>query len=162
MLLGFAADHGAFDLKQELIEELRSLGHKVTDFGAYSLDPADDYPDFVTPLARAVASGEVERGIALCENTIGASVCANKTPRVRAGMPFDHVSTWQGVEDSHMNLICLDTRMLGRSIVWDLLQTFLAANFGYAPSNQRRLEKIARLEMLERRVSGAGGTQFDV
>jgi ribose 5-phosphate isomerase B len=152
MLLGFAADHGAFDLKQELIEELRCLGHKVTDFGAYSLDPDDDFPDFVTPLARAVASREVERGIALSENTIGASVCANKIPRVRAGMPFDHVSTWQGVEDSHMNVICLDTRILGRSIVWDLLQTFLAAKFSDAEKNRRRLGKIANLEMPEAHV----------
>ena len=77
MRLALAADHGGFDMKQGLIARLREAGHEVTDFGAATLDPQDDYPDYVVPLARAVAAREVERGIVICGSGIGASVAAN-------------------------------------------------------------------------------------
>jgi ribose 5-phosphate isomerase RpiB len=64
MRIGFATDPGGYVLKEPILRALRDSGHDVRDFGAYSLDPGDDYPDFVIPLARAVALGEVERGIA--------------------------------------------------------------------------------------------------
>lgn len=86
MHVGIAADHGAFALKGHLEESLRSSGYEVVDFGAYQLNAADDYPDFIIPLAKAVAAGEVERGIALCGSGVGASIAANKVPGVRAGL----------------------------------------------------------------------------
>ena len=66
MRVGIAADHGGFALKEELGASLRNSGYDVVDFGAHKLNPSDDYPDFVIPLARAVAAAEVERGVALC------------------------------------------------------------------------------------------------
>lgn len=66
MRVGIASDHGGFALKEQVVELLRGSGHEVVDFGAYELSPGDDYPDFVIPLARAVANGQVERGLALC------------------------------------------------------------------------------------------------
>ena len=63
--VGIATDHGGFGLKQELVAQLQAAGHEVVDFGAHGLNPGDDYPDFVIPLARAVAAGKVERGIAI-------------------------------------------------------------------------------------------------
>ena len=66
MRLGIATDHGGFGLKEELVVYLREAGHEVVDFGAYSENPGDDYPDFVIPLAQAVAAGKVERGLAVC------------------------------------------------------------------------------------------------
>src|SRR5271166_6016750 len=98
MYMGIAADHGGFDLKEELVGRLRVAGHKIVDFGANSLSPDDDYPDFVTPLGRAVAAGQVERGVAICGSGVGASVCANKIPGVRAALIHDHFSARQGVE----------------------------------------------------------------
>ena len=80
MRLGIATDHGGFDLKEQLAAQLRTAGHEVVDFGATSLNPDDDYPDFVVPLARAVAAGAVQRGVAVCGSGGGASVCANKIP----------------------------------------------------------------------------------
>jgi ribose 5-phosphate isomerase B len=77
MRLGIATDHGGFDLKENLLAYLRAAGHELVDFGAHRLDPADDFPDFVIPLARAVADGTVERGVAVCGSGVGASVCAN-------------------------------------------------------------------------------------
>lgn len=146
MRLGIATDHGGFALKEDLLERLRKAGHEVVDFGAHSLDPADDYPDFVTPLAQAVADGSVERGIAVCGSGVGASVCANKIPGVRAGLIHDHFSAWQGVEDDHMNIICMGGRAIGSYESWDLLQAFLGAEFSQAPRHLRRLAKVAALE----------------
>ena len=76
MRVGIATDHGGTILKEELLVQLRAAGHDVVEFAAYELNPADDYPDMVIPLARAVAAGEVARGIAICGSGVGASVCA--------------------------------------------------------------------------------------
>ena len=81
MRVGIASDHGGFDLKQELIGQLRAAGHEIIDFGANSLSQDDDYPDFVIPLGRAVAAGQIERGVAICGSGVGASVCATKISR---------------------------------------------------------------------------------
>jgi len=146
MRIGIAADHGGYGLKQDLRTRLMAAGHDVIDFGAKRLDPGDDYPDFVTPLARAVASGTVERGVAVCGSGVGASVCANKIPGVRAGLINDHFSARQGVEDDHMNMICLGGRVMGTMVAWDLVETFLAAEFSQAERHLRRLSKVAGLE----------------
>ena len=113
MPVGVAADHGGFGLKEELVAELRAAAHEVVDFGAISLNPDDDYPDFVIPLARAVAAGQVERSVAICGSGVGASVCANKIPGVCAALIHDHFSARQGVEDDHMNILCLGGRTGG-------------------------------------------------
>ena len=84
--VGIAADHGGFELKEDLAGRLSVAGYKVVDFGAFALNPDDDYPDFVIPLAETVAAGRVERGVAICGSGVGASVCANKIPGVRAAL----------------------------------------------------------------------------
>lgn len=146
MRVGIATDHGGFGLKQELIAHLREAGHDVVDFGADGVNPGDDYPDFVVPLARAVAVGKVERGVAICGSGVGASVCANKIAGVRAGLIHDHFSAKQGVEDDHMNIICMGGRTVGAAVAEDLVDTFLAAEFSQAERHLRRLGKVASLE----------------
>jgi ribose 5-phosphate isomerase B len=147
MHLGIATDHGGFGLKDDLVARLRAAGHEVVDFGADKLDSNDDYPDFVSPLAQAVAAGTIERGIALCGSGVGISVCANKVPGIRAALINDHFSARQGVEDDHMNIICLGGRTIGLGVAWDLVQAFLAAEFSQAPRHLRRLSKVASLEL---------------
>ena len=134
-------------MKQEFVAHLRAAGHEVVDFGAHSLNPIDDYPDFVVPLARAVAAGEVERGVAICGSGVGASVCANKVPGIRAAIIHDHFSAVQGVEDDNMNIICMGGRTVGPSVAWDLVQGFLGAKFSHGERHLRRLEKVASLEV---------------
>jgi ribose 5-phosphate isomerase B len=151
MRVGLATDHGGFALKEDLVAHLRGAGHEVVDFGAYALNPADDYPDFVIPLAEAVVAGTVDRGVAVCGSGVGASVCANKIAGVRAGLVHDHFSARQGVEDDHMNIICLGGRTVGPSVAWDLVEAFLAAEFSQAPRHLRRLGKVASLERQESR-----------
>jgi ribose 5-phosphate isomerase B len=146
MRVGIATDHGGFELKQELIAQLRSADHEIVDFGAPRLTPDDDYPDYVTPLARAVAAGQVERGVAICGSGVGASVCANKVPGIRAALIHDHFSARQGVEDDHMNILCMGGRTVGMAVAWDLVQTFLGAGFSQAERHLRRLGKVMSLE----------------
>ncbi len=153
MRVGIATDHGGFGLKEDLVAQLRAAGHDVVDFGADKLSPDDDYPDFVVPLAEAVAAGTVERGVAVCGSGVGASICANKIPGVRAALIHDHFSAGQGVEDDHMNIICLGGRTVGPSVAWELLQTFLAAEYSQAPRHLRRLRKVALLELQPTRTS---------
>jgi len=147
MRVGIATDHGGFGLKEEMVAQLRAAGHEVLDLGAYSLDPVDDYPDVVIPLAQAVVTGKVDRGVAICGSGVGASVCANKVSGIRAALIHDHFSARQGVEDDHMNVLCMGGRTVGPAVAWDLVQTFLAAEFSQAPRHLRRLGKIASLEV---------------
>jgi ribose 5-phosphate isomerase B len=146
MRVGIATDHGGFGLKEDLLAHLRDTGHEVVDMGAHCLSPGDDYPDFVVPLALAVAAGKVERGIAVCGSGVGASVCANKIPGVRAGLIHDHFSAQQGVEDDHMNILCMGGRTVGPAVARDLVDTYLAAKFSQAGRHLRRLAKVASLE----------------
>jgi ribose 5-phosphate isomerase B len=146
MRIGIAADHGGYNLKEDLLHRLRDAGHSVIDYGAYSLSPGDDYPDFVIPLSQAVAGGKVERGIAVCGSGVGASVCANKIPGIHACLIGDHFSAHQGVEDDHMNVICLGGRTIGAEVAWEFVQTFLASEFSQAERHLRRLAKVASLE----------------
>jgi ribose 5-phosphate isomerase B len=149
MRVGIATDHGGFGLKQEVFAHLDAAGHEVVDFGAHSLVPDDDFPDFVAPLAKAVAAGKVDRGVAVCGSGVGAAVCANKIKGVRACLIQDHFSARQGVEDDHMNILCIGGRTVGSALAWDLVQAFLAAEYGQAERYLRRLNKIAALENRE-------------
>ena len=133
-------------MKEELVAQLRAAGHEVVDFGAYSFNEGDDYPDYVLPLARALAASEVERGVAICGSGVGASVCANKVRGFRAALIHDHFSARQGVEDDHMNILCIGGRTVGPAVACDLAQTFLAATFSSAERHLRRLGKVAAVE----------------
>jgi ribose 5-phosphate isomerase B len=144
--VGIAADHGGFDLKEQLAEDLRRGDYEVMDFGAYERLPGDDYPDYVIPLAQAVAKGEVARGIAICGSGVGACVAANKIPGVRAGLIHDIYSAHQGVEDDDMNVLCLGGRVIGYALAWELVQAFLTAHFRGDERFRRRLDRIAELE----------------
>jgi ribose 5-phosphate isomerase B len=146
MRIGIASDHGGFDLKNDLLTHLRAAGYDILDFGACAFDPDDDYPDFVVPLGEALASGRVERGVAICGSGVGASICANKIRGVRAALIPDNFSARQGVEDDHMNIICVGGRTVGPAVAWDLVQTFLEAEFTKDERHLRRLDKVAVLE----------------
>jgi ribose 5-phosphate isomerase B len=149
MRVGIGSDHGGFLLKQEIMEHLRSAGYDVVDFGAYQLAVGDDYPDYVIPLAQAVASGEVDRGIALCGSGVGASIAANKVAGVRAGLIHDVFSAHQGVEDDDMNVFSLGGQVIGPALAWELIEIFLKARFSGAERHQRRIDKVKALEMHE-------------
>lgn len=147
MRVGIAADHGGFALKGQITSSLRGSRYHVEDFGAHLLNLEDDYPDFIVPLARAVAAGKVERGIALCGSGVGASIAANKVAGARAGLIHDVFSARQGVEDDDMNVLCLGGKVIEAAPALQLIRIFLAARFSGAPRHRRRLEKLKALEI---------------
>src|SRR5271157_334761 len=132
MKVGIGADHGGFEMKQQLAKLLAKEGHEVVDFGNKVYDTDDDYPDFALPLARAVANGEVERGVLVCGSGVGASVAANKVSGARAALCHDDYSARQGVEDDDMNIPCLGGRTTGIEVAWDCVRRLLSASFSGA------------------------------
>ena len=154
MIVGIGADHGGFQMKNELSKLLMADGHKVVDFGNEVCDQNDDYPDFAIPLARAVTRGDVERGILVCGSGVGACVAANKVIGARAALCHDDYSARQGVEDDNVNILCLGGRTTGIAVAWDCTRSFLNAKFSGADRHRRRLAKVLKLE--ECRMDGVG------
>ncbi|WKN31236.1 RpiB/LacA/LacB family sugar-phosphate isomerase [Porifericola rhodea] len=145
MKIGIAADHGGFELK-ELIKKSLQDHFEITDFGADSYDAQDDYPDFVQPLAEAVAQNKVERGIAICGSGIGACIVANKIQGVRAALINETYSAHQGVEHDDMNIICIGARVVGDVYAMELIHAFLNAGYTGEERHARRLTKLKNIE----------------
>ncbi|MGC9344771.1 MAG: RpiB/LacA/LacB family sugar-phosphate isomerase [Bacteroidales bacterium] len=142
MKIGIASDHGGFEIKQIIKKRLEKLNYDVVDFGNTRNDPQDDYPDFVIPLAKAVAKKQVEKGIAICGSGVGASIAANKIHGARAALVHDHFAAHQGVEDDDMNILCMGGRIIGSEKANELVTAFLNAKFSNAERHRRRLLKV--------------------
>ena len=145
--IGVASDHGGFELKVKLVATLKDTGYDLVDFGAEKFDKDDDYPDYVAPMARAVARGEIVKALAICGSGVGACVAANKVHGVRAALITDPFSAHQGVEDDDMNIICLGGNVTGYSLALELVNIFLNASFKGTERYVRRLEKVSVLEL---------------
>lgn len=146
MKIGICSDHGGYALKEMIREFLLKMDFEVVDFGAYILDEQDDYPDYVIPLARAIATNTVSRGIAICGSGVGAAIASNKVAGVRAALITEHFSSHQGVEDDDMNMICLGGWITGSASAKELVLTYLNATFTGEERHRRRLQKVSELE----------------
>lgn len=146
MKVGIAADHGGFELKEEMKEYLAEAGYDIKDFGAIRFNPEDDYPDIVIPMAKAVAKRDFAKGVAICGSGVGACVAANKVAGARAALITDIYSAHQGVEDDDMNIICLGGRVTGYELAKELILTFIRSNYKELDRYKRRLDKIKALE----------------
>lgn len=140
------ADHGGFELKNQLAAILRKDGHDVVDLGAHSYDGADDYPDFTLAVAEGVARGDGERGVIVCGSGVGAAVAANKVRGARAALCHDTYSARQGVEHDDLNVLCLGGRIVGVALAEELLQAFIGAQFSGEERHKRRLQKVLDAE----------------
>ena len=125
---------------------LLEVNYEIIDFGNSELKNDDDYPDFVIPLADAIANGTVVRGIGICGSGVGASIVANKVDGVRGSLITEKFSAHQGVEDDNLNMICLGGRVLTDSLAGELVNIFLNAKFIGAERHKRRLAKVAAIE----------------
>ena len=143
--IAIAADHGGYDLKQELVRRLTDAVDFV-DLGAHSYDSSDDYPDFAIAAAQAVSSGDVERAVVICGSGVGASIACNKVKGVRAGLCHDTYSAHQGVEHDDMNALCMGARVIGVELATEIVAAFLMARFSAEERHLRRLDKIMALE----------------
>lgn len=146
MKIALGTDHAGMALKDDIIDLLESLGHEVMDLGAYEFDPDDDYPDLAAPVARAVSSGQAERGIILCGSGVGAAIAANKIHGARASVCHDTYTAAQGVEHDNMNVLCLGSRVIGPETARAATTAFLGAKMDPHPRFKRRLDKITALE----------------
>lgn len=146
MKIGIAADHGGFELKNAMADYIRQAGHEVVDFGAHAYDAADDFPDFVIPLSRAVGNKEVDRGVAICGSGVGAAIAANKVKNVRAALLTETYSAHQGVEHDDLNMICLGGRVIGIELAKAIIDAFLGATYEGKERQLRRMGKVADLE----------------
>jgi len=138
-------DHRGYHLKELMKEFLLSKNYEVIDIGTFSTDMVD-YPDITSDLVKPILSGECEKGILICGSGVGACVAANKFKGIRAGICHDVFSAHQGVEDDDMNVICLGSGVVGKSLAADIIETFLKAAFLAKERYVRRLEKIKKIE----------------
>ena len=146
MKLVIGSDHAGFDLKNAMGDLLRGLGHSVLDIGAFNANPSD-YPDFAEAVGRAVLDGRAERGVLICGSGVGASVAANKLIGIRAAVCHDTYSAHQGVEHDDMNVIVLGARIIGASLAYELVDTFIRAKFiANEERFTRRFKKVLAIE----------------
>jgi ribose 5-phosphate isomerase B len=145
MRLVIGSDHAGFALKGEVIAHMRALGHEVTDVGSY--DPAPvDFPDIARMVARAITSGQAQRGLMVCGTGVGASIAANKMKGIRAAVCHDVHSAHQCVEHDDVNVMCVGAQIVGAWLAKDLITAYLAAEFSTDPDFRRRVAKLRAMD----------------
>ena len=143
-MIALACDHGALALKEAIKAHLESKGLTYKDFGTNSTESCD-YPDFAAPAARAVASGECEKGIVCCTTGIGVSIVANKVPGVRCALLHDHMSARLTRQHNDANMMALGAAITSPMMAMELIDIFLGTEF-QGGRHQRRVDKITALE----------------
>lgn len=141
MKIAIGADHGAFDRKAEVIAHLEVAGHEVKDFGTYT--PAScDYPEIGRSVAKAVASGEYDRGIVMCTTGIGISIVANKVPGIRCALCSDCTSARLTREHNDANMLSIGAGIVGPNLTMDIVDIFMNTEFSGEEKHVRRIGKI--------------------
>ena len=145
MKISIACDHGAFEMKEAVKAHLTGKGYEVVDFGCHSLASCD-YPDMIAPAAKAVASGECEKGIVLCTTGIGASIAANKVKGVRCALLSDVLSARMTRLHNDTNVMALGAGIVGQNLALEIVDTWLGTAFSGEARHQRRIDKVMELE----------------
>lgn len=143
MRIVLAADHAGYVLKDELVAWLRDAGHEVADLGTNGAESVD-YPQFGRRLAEAIASGEAERGIAVCGSGIGISIAVNRNPACRCARVDDPLSATLAREHNDANVIALGARLIGGDMARAIVTAFLGTDFSGA-RHQRRVDMLSLL-----------------
>lgn len=145
MKLAIGCDHGALTLKNALVNHLVSCGYEVEDFGTYSTDSCD-YPDYAGAAAKAVASGQCDKGIVLCTTGIGVSVAANKVKGIRCALLADVWSAKMTRLHNDTNMMALGAGVVGENLAYEIVATWLGTEFSGEERHQRRIDKVMALE----------------
>ena len=145
MKIAIACDHGALALKNLMKKHLEEKGHEVMDFGTHTLDSCD-YPDFAGPAAKAVASGECDKGIVMCTTGIGVSITCNKVKGIRCALLSDVMSARMTREHNDTNMMALGAAATGELLALEIADTWLATEFSGGERHQRRIDKMMALE----------------
>ena len=145
MKISIGCDHGALALKNKMVAHLTKKGYDVKDCGTYTADSCD-YPDFAAAAARAVASGECEKGIVLCTTGIGVSIAANKVKGIRCALLSDVMSARLTREHNDTNMMAIGAGVVGEMLALEILDTWLDTEFSHNERHQRRIDKVMALE----------------
>ena len=145
MKIAIGCDHGALALKNKVVEHLQKKGYDVCDFGTYTLDSCD-YPDYAEKAAKAVASGECEKGIVLCTTGIGISIAANKVPGIRCALLHETWSAKMTREHNDTNMMAMGAAVVGEMLALEIVDTWLGTEFSHEAKHQRRIDKVMALE----------------
>lgn len=145
MKIAIGCDHGALELKGKVLAHLEAQGYEVKDFGTYTAASCD-YPDFGAAAARAVASGECEKGIVLCTTGIGISIAANKVRGIRCALLGDVVSARLTRLHNDTNMMALGAGIVGETLALEIVDTWLGTAFSGEARHQRRIDKVMALE----------------
>ena len=145
MRISIGCDHGALALKNKMVAHLTKKGYDVKDCGTYTADSCD-YPDFAAVAAKAVASGECEKGIVLCTTGIGVSIAANKVKGIRCALLSDVMSARLTREHNDTNMMAIGAGVVGEMLALEILDTWLETEFSYNERHQRRIDKVMALE----------------
>jgi len=147
MKIVIAADHGGYEMKQQLIKWLKEEHNIILeDLGNYQYDSKDDYPDFASAVASRVSEKTADKGIVLCGSGVGACVASNKFKGVRACVCHDTYSAKQGVLHDDMNILCMGARIIGIELAKELVSGFINTSFSNEERHVRRLEKVMSFE----------------
>ena len=145
MKIALGCDHGALELKNAVAEHLKNKGCEVADFGTYTLDSCD-YPDFAEKAAKAVASGECEKGIVMCTTGIGISIAANKVDGIRCALLHDVWSAKMTRAHNDTNMMAMGAAVTGKMLALEIVDTWLGTEFSHEGKHQRRIDKVMALE----------------
>ncbi len=143
--IALGGDHAGYSLKAIVAEQLEGLGYEVHDCGPTDESPCD-FPDYAEKVAKLVKDGSAERGLLICGSGVGVCVAANKIPGIRASICHDTYSARQGVEHDDMNVLCIGARIVGQSLAFELINSFLGASYSPEPRHQKRVDKILDIE----------------
>jgi ribose 5-phosphate isomerase B len=145
MKIAIGSDHGGFELKQKIIQELtQTYGAEVVDCGCSGTESVD-YPDFGQKVAETVASGEAERGIVICGTGIGISISANKVPGIRAALCTNEYMAKMSRQHNNANVLAMGARVIGDELAKDILRVWMTTDYE-GGRHQRRLDKISAIE----------------
>lgn len=138
-------DHAGFPMKVLVGKFLHEAGIEFKDCGADDERPSD-FPDFAELVAKEILSGRADRGILVCGSGVGVSVAANKIPGIRASLCHDTYSAHQGVEHDDMNVLCIGARVIGPELAFEIIRSFLSAQYAPQPRHALRVAKILEIE----------------
>ncbi|MBN9787464.1 ribose 5-phosphate isomerase B [Pseudonocardia sp. TMWB2A] len=141
MKIALASDHAAVDLKAALVNYLKDAGHDVIDLGPQTTESVD-YPDYGFKLAKAVADGEAERGVALCGSGIGISIAVNRNPACRCALVSEPLSAKLAREHNDANVLAMGARLTGVDMAKACVDAFLKTDFG-GDRHARRVGKLS-------------------
>ena len=145
MKIAIGCDHGALELKNLVVAHLEKKGYQVKDFGTYTKDSCD-YPEYAAAAAKAVASGECDKGIVLCTTGIGVSITANKIKGIRCALLSDVMSARMTREHNDTNVMAVGAGVVGQMLALEIVETWLGTAFSGEARHQRRIDKVMALE----------------